>query len=57
MDLNYLLSRHQISLMRASAAASVEVRRAHRDFAKYYAARIDALQEAVGAGRALARQG
>jgi len=50
MDLNYLLSRHQISLMRAADAASIEARCAHRNFASHYAARIRALQKTSGAG-------
>lgn len=49
MDLNYLLSRHQVSLVRSQNAASVEARFAHRMLAKSYAARIVAHQEALGA--------
>lgn len=49
MDLNYLLSRHQISLVRADAAASPEARYAHRNLAKGYAERIRELQEGLGA--------
>ena len=37
MDLNYLLSRHQVSLMRADSAASPEARFAHRGLARAYA--------------------
>jgi hypothetical protein len=40
MDLNHLLHRYQISLMRADAARSVEARHAHRGLARQYAARI-----------------
>lgn len=54
MDLNYLLSRHQISLMRADAAGSSAARCAHRGFARHYAARITQLREHVGGGFALA---
>ena len=56
MDLNYLLARHQISMMRADAADTREARHAHRDFAKHYAARIKALQQDLGASLVLARQ-
>jgi hypothetical protein len=56
MDLNYLFSRHQISLMRAAGAASAEARHAHRGFASHYAARIDKLQQTSGATFALATQ-
>lgn len=49
MDLNYLLSRHQISLMRADEAASCEVRHAHRGLAYAYATRIRELQDRLGA--------
>ncbi|MBC9033298.1 hypothetical protein IAG41_12940 [Sphingomonas sp. JC676] len=37
MDINYLLEREQISLMRASAARSVEARIAHEGLARGYA--------------------
>lgn len=53
MDLNYLLSRHQISLMRADTAAGPEARYAHRNLAKGYAQRIRALQDSLGAGASL----
>lgn len=49
MDLNYLLHRHQVSLMRADGAASREARHAHRDLATGYAARIDDLRHGLGA--------
>jgi hypothetical protein len=55
VDLNYLLSRHQISMMRADAATTREAGLAHRAFAKEYAARIAAHQERVGAGLILQR--
>lgn len=49
MDLNYLLSRHQVSLMRAGASPCVAARAAHRAFAASYAGRIRELQVALGA--------
>lgn len=49
MDLNYLLSRHQVSLMRASSASSVEARIAHRSLARNYAKQIRVLQDLIGA--------
>jgi hypothetical protein len=48
MDLNYLLSRHQISLMRARASQCVASRASHRAFAAGYAERIRELQLAFG---------
>jgi len=48
MDLNYLLSRHQVSLMRASAAPCVASRATHRAFAAEYAQRICDLQLLLG---------
>lgn len=53
MDLNYLLSRHQVSLMRAERASSAEARIAHQSLAKGYAERIRGLQRQDGA-RAMA---
>ena len=53
MDLNYLLSRHQVSLMRAERASSAEARIAHQSLAKEYAVRIRGLQRQDGA-RAMA---
>ncbi len=53
MDLNYLLSRHQVSLMRADAATSREAAIAHRGLAGGYAARIRELQHALGARRSV----
>jgi len=50
MDLNYLLSRHQISIMRAEAATCREARYAHRGLAKGYADRIRELQRGFDAG-------
>jgi hypothetical protein len=43
MDINYLLCREQISLMRAEAAKSVEARRSHEGLARAYRARLQAL--------------
>ena len=53
MDLNYLLSRHQISIMRAEAASCREARLSHRGLANGYADRIRELQSALDAGRML----
>ena len=50
MDLNYLLSRHQVSLMRADAAVCSEARHSHRGLARGYAERIRELQERLGTG-------
>ena len=49
MDLNYLLHRHQLSLMRGRFATSREARLTHGAMASGYAARIAALQQASGA--------
>jgi len=51
MDLNYLYSRHQISLINARAAKSTESRLSHLGLAKLYAARIDAVREKMEPGR------
>ena len=40
MDINYLLMREQVSLMRARVAASIEARMAHEGLARGYAARL-----------------
>lgn len=48
MDLNYLLFRHQVSLMRANAAQCSCSRRSHHGLAAGYAARIRVLQGALG---------
>ncbi|MES1976041.1 MAG: hypothetical protein V4472_26590 [Pseudomonadota bacterium] len=42
MDLNYLLHREQISLMRAERAACGSSRASHRGLARAYAALLDA---------------
>ena len=44
MDLNYILKRHQVSLMRADAGG--EARIAHQKFARRYADQIDAFRAA-----------
>ncbi len=49
MDLNYLLYRHQVSLMRAEAAVCSCSRRSHRDLARGYAERIGAIRSSLGA--------
>jgi len=53
MDLDYLLSRHQISLIRADSAACREAAIAHRGLARGYAVQIRALQERLGANASL----
>jgi hypothetical protein len=42
LDLNYLLRREQISLMRAESAACLSSRASHAGLARGYAALIDA---------------
>ncbi|GEM_PF-1876799 len=54
MDLNYLLSRYQISVMRAEGAATREAEIAHRGLARGYAARIREMQIDLGAKPSLA---
>ena len=49
MDLNYLFSRHQLSLVRATTAPSSAARHSHRGLAGGYAARIGDFQRGVGA--------
>lgn len=49
MDLNYLLYRHQVSLVRARDAASPEARHAHRGLVHGYARRIAELRDALNA--------
>lgn len=49
MDLNYLLSRHQVALMRADHAACAEAKIAHRGMANDYAERIRVLRQLIGA--------
>lgn len=49
MALNYLLHRHQVSLMRSNAAPSREARAAHRGLASAYAVQIRELRADTGA--------
>lgn len=49
MDLNYLLSRHQVALMRADSATCAEAEIAHRGMAREYAGRIRLLRQLIGA--------
>jgi hypothetical protein len=49
MDLNYLLHRHQVSLIRADRGDSSEARHAHRGLAEGYGKRIAALRAMIGA--------
>lgn len=44
MALNYLLHRHQVSLMKADAAASPQARATHRGLASGYAERIGTMR-------------
>jgi hypothetical protein len=48
LDLNYLLSRHQISVMRMHATQCRSARAAHQGLADGYAHRIRALQARSG---------
>lgn len=54
MDLNYILSRHQLSLVAAENAAGSEARAAHRGLAEGYAAHIRRFQHEAGATANLA---
>ncbi len=49
MDLNELLDRHQVSLMRAATAACGPSRASHRALAAGYARRIDGMRRDSGA--------
>lgn len=49
MDLNYLLHRHQVALMRAANAASREAACAHDGLAKGYAHRIATMRDLLDA--------
>jgi len=49
MDLNYLLARHQLSIVAGRNAASESARAAHRAFAQAYAQRINVLHRTLGA--------
>ena len=50
MDMNELLSRHQISLIRADAESCSELRFGHIELAAQYATRIQDLQLSLGNG-------
>jgi hypothetical protein len=47
MDLNYLLSRHQVALIRADEATCPEARIAHRGMAHDYAKRIGIIRRLI----------
>lgn len=49
MDLNFLLDRHQRSLMIADRALTYRERRAHGQFAREYAEQIRFTREMLGA--------
>lgn len=53
MDLNYLLHRHQVSLVRAGNASCNQARRAHDDLATGYAVRIAEYRATLGASGAM----
>ncbi|MCR5869688.1 MULTISPECIES: hypothetical protein [unclassified Sphingomonas] len=55
MDLNYLLYRHQVSLMRAKASDCRCASRSHRGLAHGYAERIRVLRSAMGEEGSLTR--
>lgn len=52
MDLNFLLRRHQLSLMRAERSMTPRDKRAHEQFARDYAEQIHFIRNALGAGPA-----
>lgn len=54
MALNYLLHRHQISLVRAQSSATAEGRIAHGKMADAYAERIRTASELSGGGTVIA---
>jgi len=54
MDLNYLYSRHQISLIKATSAKSPEARHAHQGLANLYADRINGTRRDLPVGSAKA---
>jgi hypothetical protein len=51
MDLNFLLHRHQLSLMLAERAPSSRERRVQDRFAREFAEQIQTTRNALGAGR------
>lgn len=54
MDLNYLLARHQLSIVAGRRAAHPAVRATHQAFTRAYAQRINALHNTLGATARLA---
>jgi hypothetical protein len=48
LDLNYLLHRHQVSLMRADTALCAEARHSHLGLAREYAVRIKRFRTGLG---------
>ena len=54
MDINHLLSSHQIALMQADAAGSREAELMHRNRARCYADHIRTIQTGLGATPMLA---
>ena len=55
MDLNQLLQRHQLSLMRRDRASSPEERSAQSQFASDFAAEIETAREKLGAPAQVSR--
>ncbi len=53
MDLNLLLHRHQLALMRQGAAATEEERRAYCQFARDYSVQIQIIRMEGGAPNAI----
>lgn len=53
MDLNSLLHRHQLSLMKADVSLTPREQHAHDQFARDYAEQIGVLRDALGAQPAL----
>jgi hypothetical protein len=53
MDLNFLLRRHQLSLMDAERSMTPREKRAHEQFARDYADQIQFVRDALGARPAL----
>jgi hypothetical protein len=53
VDLNLLLHRHQLALMRQAKAANDEERRAYRQFARDYSVQIKMIRTESGAPNAV----
>jgi hypothetical protein len=53
VDLNLLLQRHQLALMRLDRSATAEERRSHEQFVRDYAEKIRAVRMRLGATSAL----